>query len=236
MIPGNYLRQKKLLDRSRLSGASVAIVGLGGLGCPAAAYLAMAGIGKLFLIDRDVVEESNLNRQFLYSEGDVGREKATVAAEKLWELSPGVEIVPIVGDGVRALGKISLDCVLDCTDNLESRLGLSKLCQVKKIPVVFGSAVGWTGSVAVFAPGSFCLSCFIGAGKKPDSCGEMGIVGPVAGAIGALQAVEALKIISKRPDGKAARRGVRYFDFLSGKNWLVRVKKRADCPVCGKKR
>ncbi len=209
---------------------TIAIIGLGGLGCPSAEYLGAAGVGKIFLVDRDVIELSNLNRQFLYSEKSVSREKAFVAKETLSEKYPDTEFVSVVGS-VKALSEFSLSVVLDCTDTLESRREINSFFTRKKIPVVYGSALGWTGAVSSLVPGGFCLECFLHGKGKNWACETSGIVGPVAGAIGCMQAMDALKILSgkmKKPEG------IRYFDFLSGENWLVPVRKRKDCPVCPK--
>lgn len=228
-----FSRQKKLLPQEKLSKSAVAIVGLGGVGLPAASYLAGAGVGRIFLIDRDVIEESNLNRQLLYSEKDLGGEKAHVAKRALLSIAPkSSEIKSIVGDE-NALLKIRPDIVLDCTDSIDSRAKVASISWKRGIPCVLGSASGWAGSVAAFVPPKgFCFSCFSGklGGPAEESCLEKGIVGPVSGAIGSIQACEALKIIA----GQKAQKGVRYFDFLSGKSWFVRVSKNKSCPVCGK--
>lgn len=223
-----FLRQAKLVSRKSLLGKTIAIVGLGGLGCPAAEYLGAAGVGKILLVDRDVVGMSNLNRQFLYSERDASGEKAVVAKKALSKKYPDTEFVSVVGS-VNDFSKFSPSVVLDCTDNLESRRGINSFFTRKKIPVVYGGAIGWTGAVSSFVPGGFCLECFLSGKGRDETCENAGIVGPVAGAIGCMQAIEALKILS----GKGANpKGVRYFDFLSGENWLVPVKRNVKCPVC----
>ena len=225
-----FLRQEKLVPRKVLSDKTVAIIGLGGLGCPAAEYLGASGLGKIFLVDRDVVEISNLNRQFLYSERDVSKEKAKVAAKVLSGKYPDTEFFPVVGSS-RDVLEASPSVVLDCTDNLESRKDINSVFVGREIPVVYGSALGWTGAVSSFVPGGFCLECFLCGKGKDEACETQGIVGPVAGAIGCLQAIDALKILS----GKLKKpKGIRYFDFFSGENWLVKVTRDKNCRVCSK--
>jgi molybdopterin/thiamine biosynthesis adenylyltransferase len=250
MVPsrGRYLRQDGLIKQDKVSRAEVIVVGVGGLGTPAAAYLAMAGVRKLTLIDRDIVELHNLNRQLLFGEKDINEPKAEVAARVLRETNPEVEIVPVVEDLETIRDSISADCILDCTDNIKTKLLLNEISVKKEIPLVVGAAVGWQGSIMTVLPGEFCLSCFLGerlGEADPLSCEGVGIVGPVAGALGCIQAAEALKIVSGEvfkqmattiSAGKTAVDGVTYFDFLEGKSWFVKVKKEPNCPVCGKKK
>ncbi len=247
--PGKYLRQDGLLRQDKVSRSEVIIVGVGGLGTAAAAYLALAGVRKITLVDRDIVEFHNLNRQLLFTEKDVNRPKAEAAAEALRRMNPDVEAVAIVEDAEALGDQIGTDCILDCTDNIKTKLLLNRIAVGKEIPLVVGAAVGWQGSVATIIPGEYCLSCFLGkkmTDDEPDplSCEGVGIVGPVAGALGCIQAAEALKIVSGQvfrqlattiAEGKTVVDGVTYYDFLEGKSWFVKVKKEPDCPVCGTK-
>lgn len=182
-----YDRQSGLLDRGDLGSATAAVVGLGGLGCPAATYLALAGIGRLVLIDSDTVEESNLNRQFLYQEGDVGRKKVEAAAERLAELNPTVGLEVAEAFDADALGVA--DVVLDCLDNWGSRRRLWELAFSLGKPVIHGAAGGWSGQVAVFrSPAD--------AEPFQTKKGQAGqIVGAAAGEVGSRMALEALKLM-----------------------------------------
>jgi molybdopterin/thiamine biosynthesis adenylyltransferase len=222
-----YSRHSRQLDQPKLSESKVVIVGAGGLGCAAAVYLALAGVGKIVIIDRDKIEESNLNRQFLYLEKDRGKMKAKVAAGKLRKLNPEIRIVGLAKDAIAPGMKLGADIILDCSDNIETKLALNKKAVERKIPLVSASVWGWQGSLATIVPNGFCLNCFVGNGKRKGKRGE--IVGPVAGALGAMEAVEALKILN---GGKSSPVGVKYFDFLSGKAWTVKVKKDLKCPIC----
>ncbi len=139
-----YERQEGLVDQKRLQRSKVAVLGVGGLGNFVATELALAGIGHIYIVDRDRVEESNLNRQFLYTEADIGRPKAEVAAERLREINPHVKITPVVGDAKDL--ELPVDMVFDCLDRWEEKQAVWR----KGRPVVFGSVGGWVGMVGVF--------------------------------------------------------------------------------------
>jgi thiamine biosynthesis protein ThiI len=189
-----YERQEGLVDQEKISRTKAAIAGLGGLGNPAAAYLALAGVGRLALIDNDAVEEGNLNRQFLFRAADAGRPKAEVAAERIREMNPDVAVET---HGEISAGSIAgAGVVLDCLDNWESRRRLWSLAFSAGVPVVHGAADGWSGHVAVFR-GENDAAPFLG---KSGRAGQ--IIGAAAGETGSRMALEALKVLSGGPAPK----------------------------------
>ncbi len=198
ILPGFGLGgQEKLRD------SSVAIVGLGGLGSPAAMYLARCGVGQVTLIDPDVVSESNLHRQILFEHADIGFFKVDVAARRLLTHQPELAVTKIASricaDNAEAILR-GHDVVLDCTDNLAARFALSDACKEFGIPVVYGSVYQFEGRVGVFcANGAACYRCFHPPQQEAiacDSCSDAGVLGVVPGVIGAMQAVEAIKVIT----------------------------------------
>ncbi len=178
-----HARQLGLVDQEKLRRARVAIAGMGGLGVPAAVYLALAGVGRLIIIDSDAVEESNLNRQFLYTEKDVGKKKVKVAAERLREMAP-VEV-----EAREELDVSGAELVLDCLDNWESRKKVWEQAFGQGVPVVHGAADEWSGQVAVFMEEGDAAAF---QGKREKGCR---VVGAVTGLIGARMAIEALRIL-----------------------------------------
>lgn len=181
--------------------AHVMIVGAGGLGCPAALYLAGAGIGKLTLVDHDVVEVSNLHRQIAYRETDVGMAKVAALKQQLQGLNHQVTITTVEKkvDEVWLAHHLSEDVslVLDCTDNFSIRSALNRVCQANQIPLVSGAAIRYQGQVALYDfshSEQACAVCLYGDDEVPESyCHEAGILGPVVGLIGTYQALLALQ-------------------------------------------
>ena len=199
-----------LRGQLRLKKSKVLVVGVGGLGCPAAAYLAGAGVGTLGLVDDDVVEESNLHRQILHSNETLGMSKVESAIESLSRLNPTMKLVP---HRMRLTSQDALDMfreydvILDCTDTPASRYMISDVCVVLGKPLVSGSALKTDGQLVVLnnpprppgMPGGPCYRCIFPKPPPVESvvtCGEGGILGPVVGVIGVLQALEAIKIIT----------------------------------------
>lgn len=233
-----YSCQIRLFGRagqSRLQKASVAIVGVGGLGTVAASYLVRAGIGRLDLVDRDVVEKSNLNRQLLFDETDVNRPKATAAAEKLGRMNPSVSIKPVVDEFPC---KVDVpDVIVDCSDNMECRLAVNHFAVRTGIPLVYGAASGWTGAISTIIPGvTACLNCLtinFTERMKTDGCDSSnGVSGPLLGVIGSMQASEALKCILG--DTKSLVLGkILYFDSRKNVFDEAKMKRMANCPACG---
>ncbi|HLF16585.1 MAG TPA: HesA/MoeB/ThiF family protein [Candidatus Thermoplasmatota archaeon] len=237
-----YARQVALAGvgakgQRRIRKARILVVGLGGLGCPAAAYLAGAGVGRLGLCDFDTVELSNLPRQPLYAAADVGRPKVEAARDHLASMNPDVDLAlhPEALDAENALRTVrGYDVAVDGTDSLEARDALNAACLKAKVPWVQAGIAGWEAQVAVFVPGGPCYRCLHPtAVATGPTCAEEGVLGPLPGVAGTLQAVEALKLVLGLPtlagrvllwDAKAAR-----WDALV-------VARRPDCPACGKGR
>ncbi|MCG7844874.1 MAG: HesA/MoeB/ThiF family protein [Methanomassiliicoccales archaeon] len=219
--------------QERLADASVAVVGVGGLGSPALQYLAVAGIGKLIIIDDQRVEPSNLNRQVLHFEEDAGlsRYKVESARNKLKALNSEVmvEALPLRLESDNAYILENADVVLDCLDNPKGRYLLNKYCLSVKRPMVHGAVEGMSGHVLTLVPGGPCLRCAF-----PDLTvrrGTIPVIGAAAGVIGSMQAMEAIKLITgvgERPDGRAL-----FFDLGSNEVSEVLFVRDPSCPDCG---
>ncbi len=219
--------------QQRLKAAKVLIVGAGGLGSPAALYLAAAGVGAITLSDDDVVSLSNLQRQILFATADVGQAKTAAAARHLAALNPHVTVTgapAVTATSVAAL-VAGHDLVLDGTDNFETRLLVSDACVAAGIPLVSGAIGRWTGQVGVFG-GKPCYRCLVPE-VPPDAetCVAVGVVGALAGVIGSMMALEAVKLITGA--GEALRGRLLIYDGLSGESRTVRVGADPACPSCG---
>jgi adenylyltransferase/sulfurtransferase len=203
-----YARQIRLPEineegQARLARSSVAIVGAGGLGSPAAIYLAAAGVGTIGLVDFDRVELSNLHRQILYGESDVGRQKLDAAEERLRSLNADVRVIThderlSASNALRILE--GYDVVLDGTDNFATRYLVNDACTLLRRPNVYGSVLRFDGQVSVLnTPDGPCYRCLHPDPPPPDlipSCGEAGVLGVVPGVVGTMQAAEAIKLIT----------------------------------------
>ena len=224
--------------QEKLRQSSVLIVGAGGLGCPAALYLAAAGVGKLGIIDREAVALSNLHRQILYGTEDVGRPKSETAKHRLSRLNPDVEIMAVQGSvqPETALDVVrGYDVVLDGSDNVATRYLVNDACVLSGIPLVYGGVVGFRGQVLVIRPRqSACFRCVFpeppGAGEVP-SCQDAGVLGAAAGLIGSLMAHEALKALLGIGEGLVNRLLV--FDGMMSRWREVQVRRDPACAVCG---
>jgi len=215
------------------------IVGAGGLGCPAAMYLAASGIGRLTIADADHVDLTNLQRQVLYRTDSVGAQKVDEAAKALAAMNPEVELVPLA-QRVGALEVDRLvagaDVVLDCSDNFATRHLLNRACVKFSRPLVSGAAIRFDGQLMVFdlrkkeAPCYACL--FPEDGEVEDvQCNVMGVLAPLVGTIGAMQAVAAVKLLSGAGDTPLGQ--LTLFDAKASELRTVRVNKDARCAVCG---
>ncbi len=231
--------------QARLAQASVAIVGVGGLGAPAALYLAAAGIGRISLIDPDVVELSNLQRQILFRSDDVGVDKARAGQTTLKALDPHIDVEAVVERLVCANSEqliAGADVVLDGTDNFEARFAVNRACHNLGISLVSGAVGRWDGQIGIFASGQTkalppdkrlpCYQCWVPE-VPPDaeSCAQMGIVGALTGVIGAMMALEAIKIIAKAGHSLAGR--VLVYDGLEATSRTLRLTRDPACPICG---
>ena len=237
-----YARQLTLrgfgaAGQARLGAARVLVVGAGGLGAPAASYLAAAGIGGLTLVDRDVVELSNLHRQLLFTTPEVGEPKLTVAARRLSAINP---LVPVtVHDGrLTAANAESLvrghAVVIDATDNFPARYAINDACLAAGVPFVYGSVARFEGQVSVFAaPDGPCYRCLFPEAPAPGTvptCAEEGVLGVVPGIIGLLQATEAIKWIAGI--GTPLVGQLLLMDLLTHETQRIRVPRQSGCPAC----
>jgi adenylyltransferase/sulfurtransferase len=239
-----YARQIALPDvgadgQAKLSASRMLIVGLGGLGCPAALYLATSGIGRLVLNDFDRVDETNLPRQILYGPGDVGELKVEAAKARLKALNPDVEIVclPDRLDGTALDAAVaSVDVVLDGTDNFAARFAVNRACVAQRVPLVSGAAVRVEGQIAVF-PNRGDGPCYACLYNDEDEwlgdCQGNGVLAPVPGVIGTLMAEEAMKLVLGWPS--SLRERLLLWDAKRGDWQSVALKRDPNCVVCGKR-
>ena len=217
-----------------LKRARVLFVGAGGVGAPAALYLAAAGVGTLGLIDDDVVGLSNLQRQIAFSTPEVGRPKVEAAAERLGGLNPHVTIQTFAerltpDNAADRIG--GFDIVLDGTDDFETRLIVNAACVAADKPLVSGALGRWSGQVGVFA-GRPCYQCLVPE-VPPDAetCARVGVVGALAGVVGSMAALETIKLITGAGEALAGR--LMLYDGLAATARTVRVTADPQCPVCG---
>ena len=224
--------------QQKLQEAHVLIIGLGGLGSPASMYLTSAGVGQLTLIDNDTVELSNLQRQLVHRNQNIGEAKVSSAKKNLAEINPDTIINTIENtiDETQLYQQVELaDIVLDATDNFEARFAINKACMVQKKPLVSGAAIRFEGQVSVFNPNINncpCYSCLYPDTNAPEeTCSENGILSPVVGVIGSLQALEAIKIICGV--GEPLYGKLLLFDGLTQQWRTMKFKKDPTCPVCG---
>ena len=220
--------------QQRLARARMLIVGAGGVGSPAALYLAAAGVGVLGLIDEDVVSLSNLQRQVLFDTADLGRLKVEAGAERLRALNPhvAVETFPERLTQANAAEVVAgFDLALDGTDDFETRLLVNRACVEAGKPLVSGALGRWSGQVGVFS-GRPCYQCLVPeAPPDAETCARVGVIGALAGVIGTLAALEAIKIITAAGEPLTGR--LMLYDGLAGEARTVRVSADPTCPVCG---
>jgi sulfur-carrier protein adenylyltransferase/sulfurtransferase len=226
--------QRKLME------SSVLVIGAGGLGSPAAMYLAAAGVGTLGLVDFDQVELSNLQRQLLHDTDDVGRPKVDSARDRLTELNPNVEVATHreLLSSENAFDVLDgYDVVVDGTDNFPVRYLVNDATQMLGRPLVYGSIYQWEGQATVFLPGreTPCYRCLFPEPPPPGtvpSCAEGGVFGVLPGIIGSIQAVEAIKLLLGV--GETLAGTLVLYDALRSEFTSVKLRWDPDCPVCGK--
>jgi molybdopterin-synthase adenylyltransferase len=226
--------------QNTLCQSHVVIMGLGGLGSPAALYLAAAGIAKLTLVDFDTVDESNLQRQVIHTEARIGQAKVNSAREQINALNSActVQTVNAVLDE-NAMYRLfqQADLVLDCTDNFPTRFMINQACLRAKKPLVIGAAIRWEGQLMVVDPTHPELGCYQCLYPEVDdaqlSCAEAGIVGPVVGIIGTQQALLAIRMLTGA--GGTAAGQLTVFDGLHGDWRKLKLKQNPQCPVCAHK-
>lgn len=223
--------------QEKLSTSSVLIVGLGGLGTPAAMYLAAAGIGKIILADGDRLHISNLQRQILYRTADLGRSKVETAKHHLRELNPQVELITLpehLECASLAKAIAHADLILDCSDNMPTRQAVNAACVAQAKPLISGSAVGFGGQLMVIEPpyDQGCYRCLWPDDIEPQrNCRNAGVLGPVVGVIGTLQALEAIKMLAGIPSALSGK--LRLFDGRQQSWRTFSLKRSPTCPVCG---
>jgi molybdopterin/thiamine biosynthesis adenylyltransferase len=222
--------------QQKLKAARVLIVGAGGLGAPAALYLAAAGVGTLGLADPDTVSLSNLQRQVLYARKDAGRPKVEAAQAHLAQLNPFVSVIPhplaISADNAAELVR-DYDLVLDGTDDFATRFAVNAACLQEKTALISGALGRWTGQVGVFcADDGPCYRCLV-PDIPPDAetCERVGVVGALAGVIGSMMALEAVKLITGAGTGLTGR--LLIYDALNAEMRTVRLGRDPNCPACG---
>ena len=224
--------QQKLLD------ARVLIVGLGGLGSPVAMYLAASGVGHLVIVDHDRVELSNLQRQIVHNTNAIGIDKAASARQTLLALNPDVQITAFnkILDTVELTEQLRLaDVVVDASDNFATRFGLNRLCVAQKKPLISGAVIRMEGQVTTFRAdlrGGPCYRClYKDMDELAETCSETGVLAPVAGIIGAIQATETLKTLTgvgQTLNGRLLLLDAQVMEWRE-----IKLRQDPDCPVCG---
>ncbi|KIE21377.1 molybdopterin-synthase adenylyltransferase [Vibrio sinaloensis] len=231
------LKQFDFEGQEALKQSSVLVLGAGGLGCASSQYLATAGVGKLTLVDDDVVELSNLQRQVLHHDSDIGRKKVDSAADALKELNPHLNVATVdkrLSDTELKTLIEQHTLVLDASDNVDTRNQLNRLCYAAKVPLVSGAAIRMEGQISVFTyqdaeqPCYECLSALFGDGAL--SCVEAGVMAPVVGIVGAMQAMEAIKVIANYGTPKQGK--ILMLDAMTMSWREMKLMKMPTCSVC----
>lgn len=225
--------------QQKLKNAKILIIGCGGLGSVASLYLASAGIGFLSLVDHDKLELSNLHRQILYETSGIGSSKVTLAAQRLKKTDPNLKIKTYLErfDFTEYQSSNSKkfknhNLILDCSDNMKTKKFTNQLALYHQIPAVFAAAIRWSGSLFSLKPfESACYNCLYPANSVETSCDELGVVGPLVGAIGCFQALEAIKILIGR--GNCFNQ-LLFVDGLQLITKQIKITRKADCSICSK--
>ncbi|HBM07886.1 molybdopterin-synthase adenylyltransferase MoeB [Pseudomonas sp. Choline-3u-10] len=232
------LRQVDIEGQLKLKQSRVLIVGLGGLGSPVALYLAAAGVGELHLADFDQLDLTNLQRQIAHDTPSVGLHKVDSAMARLSALNPLVKLVPhraAMDADTLGAAVAGVDLVLDCTDNFAVREAVNAACVAAVKPLVSGAAIRLEGQLSVFDPrveSSPCYHCLYGHGTEAElTCSEAGVLGPVVGMVGSLQALEAIKLLVGFGEPLIGR--LLLVDALSSRFRELKVKRDLACAVCG---
>jgi len=224
-------------SQEKLSAASVLIIGVGGLGTTASLFLANSGIGNIILNDYDSVDITNLPRQILFNSDDLGKNKAEIAKKKLMQFNPNISVEALTEKlQENKLEEINLvvDVVLDCTDNLQSRLLINKVCIKSKKPLISGAAIRYEGHIAVFRNDIAIKSCYNCLYQQEDEntedCEGSGIMAPVAGLVGTVIATEAIKILVGKESMLDNRLWV--LDAKNNTNQVIKIQKSKICKEC----
>lgn len=226
--------------QKKISEASVLCIGVGGLGCPALLYLAAAGVGRIGIVDFDVVDETNLQRQVLFTTDQIGQNKAEAAKKRLNALNPDIKIQSYAEELTDQNAPTlfdSYDIIIDGTDNFATKFLINDAAVKTGKPFIYGSILGFDGQLAVFNyDGGPCYRCLFPASPKGHvpNCAEAGVIGAVAGIIGTTQAMEVIKIIVDHESFKPLTGKLWTIDMRSMENNLLGLPKNPDCPVCSK--
>lgn len=232
------LPQIDIAGQEKLLNARVLIIGLGGLGSPAAMYLAAAGVGELVLNDDDRVDLSNLQRQIAHTTDNLGEPKTLSAQKNLARLNPEVRLRTLnhrlEGAALEA-AVADADVVLDCSDNFATRFAVNAASVVTGTPLVSGAVIRFEGQLAVFTPGeadSPCYNCLYAVqGELAETCARTGVVAPLPGIVGGMQALEAIKLLTGL--GESSRGKLFLFDGLNLEWRQMKLRKNPRCPTCG---
>lgn len=231
------LPQIDIEGQQKLLAANILIVGAGGLGSPAAIYLAAAGVGNIVIYDNDVVDLSNLQRQVAHHTADIGTDKVISTRQTLNKLNPDVRIRAVKQklEGGQLDLEVSLaDVVLDCSDNFTTRFAINNACVKQHTPLVSGAAIRFEGQVTVFTPGkndSPCYNCLYNSdGEELQNCATNGVIAPVTGIVGSIQALEAMKLIMNI--GEALTGRLLLLDGLTMEWNTMKLRKNPNCPTC----
>ena len=224
--------------QDRLLAAHVLIVGAGGLGSPVALYLAAAGVGTLAIADGDTVDVSNLQRQILHGERDIGRPKVVSARDRLAALNPATTVIALeqrLQDGELHAQVAAADAVVDASDNFVTRYAVNAACVAARTPLISGAAIRMEGQVAVFrpdVPGGPCYRCLYRDGSEVEqTCAENGVLAPIVGIVGSIQAMETIKVLTGIGDtlcGRLLILDARRMDIRT-----LKLRRDPECPVCG---
>ncbi len=224
--------------QERLLQAHTLIIGLGGLGAPAAIYLAAAGVGRMILVDFDRVDLSNLQRQIVHFSNDIGKPKVESARETLNALNPEVTIHTLdwkLSEEELDQQVAEADLVLDCSDNFTTRFAVNRSCVRHRKPLISGAAIRFEGQISLFRPDledEPCYRCLYKGGDELDeSCTQTGVLAPLVGVIGSMQALEAMKVIIGTGTGLNGK--LMLLDALTMEWRTLRLPKDPNCPVCG---
>ncbi len=225
--------------QKRLKKARVLVIGAGGLGAPALQYLAAAGVGTIGVIDDDVVENANLQRQVIHRDPDIGMPKVFSAQQAMVAQNPNVVVLPYnrrLTDDIANDLFADFDLILDGTDNFDTRYLANRTAVALGKPLISGALSQWEGQLSVFDPATVgpCYQCIFPEAPAPGlapSCAEAGVIGPLPGVVGSMMAVEAIKVITGA--GQALRGEMLIYDALYGESRKITLSKRGDCPICG---
>ncbi|MCK5190801.1 MAG: molybdopterin-synthase adenylyltransferase MoeB [Methylococcales bacterium] len=233
------LPQVDIEGQQKLLAAKVLIVGAGGLGSPASIYLAAAGVGQITLYDDDEVDLSNLQRQIAHHTDDIGTDKVISTRQTLKKINPEVTVIAarqrLQGEKLNEEVK-NADIVLDCCDNFSTRFAVNAACVEYKTPLVSGAAIRFEGQIAVFTPGtndSPCYNClYTDNGEEMQNCATNGVIAPVTGIVGSIQALEAMKLIMGIGETLTGR--LLLLDGLSMQWNEMKLRRNSACPTCNK--